>query len=243
MHLLDIAKRVSRYALRQIENRVPVRLRSLWRLQPIGRSFGLDRGWPIDRYYIDSFIARNSMDIRGRVLEAGGLTSYARRVGGKRVDQIDVLYPKEGFPDATLVGDLMTGRGIPSDAFDCVLLTQVLQFIYDLPSAVAHVHRALKPGGVVLATLPGISQVCGYDRQQWGEYWRFTDMSVLRLFSEAFGKENVAVEAHGNVLVACAFLQGLAIQDLRREELEHEDANYQFAISVRAVKQPTPVTE
>jgi hypothetical protein len=44
------------------------------------------------------------------------------------------------------------------------------------------------------------------------------------------------VEAHGNVLVATAFLQGLATQELRQEELNYSDANYEVLLTVKAVK-------
>jgi SAM-dependent methyltransferase len=213
-----------------------VRFGLLRRLTPISRSFGMDRGEPIDRYYMETFLERHRADIRGRVLEAGGFTNYTRRFGADRVTCGDILYPKPGFPDGTLVGDLATGEGIPSDAFDCLIMTQVFLCIYDVAAAVATCQRALKPGGVLLATLPGISQICSYDRQNWGDYWRFTDASVARLFGDAFGATNITVETRGNVFVACAFLHGLSVQDLTAAELDHHDPEYQLSIAVRAVR-------
>ena len=109
-------------------------------------------------------------------------------------------------------------------------------FIYDVKAAVAHTFRALKPGGVVLATLPGISQICRYDMEQWGDYWRFTDASVRRLFGDVFGADNVSVETYGNVLAVNAFLQGLPSSELRPEELDFNDPDYQLSICVRAVR-------
>jgi SAM-dependent methyltransferase len=222
--------------LRAVGFEPPLRFGSLRRVTPVTRSFGLDRGRPIDRYYIDSFLARHAQDIKGRVLEAGGLVNYTKRFGGDRVTQADVLYPKEGFPDATIIGDLSTGAGIPRGTYDSIVLTQVYQFIYDVASAVRHTYEALKPGGVLLATVPGISQICRYDLEQWGDYWRFTDTCARRLFGDSFGADNVEVEPHGNVLVACGFLHGLAVEDLRREELDHDDPDYPLSIGVRAVK-------
>ena len=49
----------------------------------------------------------------------------------------DVLYAAEGHPDATVVGDLTTGAGIPEAAYDCFICTQTLQFIYDIRAAVS----------------------------------------------------------------------------------------------------------
>jgi SAM-dependent methyltransferase len=134
------------------------------------------------------------------------------------------------------VGDLATGVGIPTKTFDCLILTQVFPFIYNLREAVANSHRALKEGGVLLATLPGISQICRYDMEQWGDYWRFTDAAARRLFGDVFQPENVTVETYGNVLVASAFLYGLASRELKEHELDYHDRDYQFSISVRAVK-------
>jgi hypothetical protein len=72
---------------------------------------------------------------------------------------------------------------------------------------------------------------------RWGDYWRFTEAGALRLFAEVFGGDNVKVESYGNVFVASAFLQGLAVEDLKTEELDYRDPAYQISICVRAVKQ------
>ena len=40
----------------------------------------------------------------------------------------------------------------------------------------------------------------------------------------------------GNVLVAVAFLHGLAVEDLHKEELDYRDSDYEVLITVRAVK-------
>jgi hypothetical protein len=61
-----------------------VELGSLRRVTPISSNWGLDRGRPIDRYYIENFLAYHSNVIRGRVLEFENM-SYARKFGGDRV--------------------------------------------------------------------------------------------------------------------------------------------------------------
>src|SRR6185503_1474005 len=55
----------------------------LRRLRPVSRTFGYDRGLPVDRYYIESFLERNRRDIDGRTLEIGD-DEYTRRFGGER---------------------------------------------------------------------------------------------------------------------------------------------------------------
>lgn len=211
-----------------------VRFGSLRRIRPISDVFGSDRGTCIDRYYIESFLRRQSPDIHGKVLEIGS-DEYTRRYGGDRVTCAEVLHAVAGNPVATLVGDLATGQGIPKGAFDCLIVTQTLQFIYEVQAAIGNCYSALKAGGVLLGTFPGISQISRYDMERWGEYWRFTDESARRLFGVVFGVENVTIETHGNVLVACAYLQGFAAQELKPAELNYHDSDYQVLITVRAV--------
>ncbi len=71
---------------------------------------------------------------------------------------------------------------------------------------------------------------------RWGDYWRFTDCSARELFSEAFGSANVTITTHGNVLVACGYLHGLATHEIDQRELDYHDPDYQVLITVRAIK-------
>lgn len=208
---------------------------SLRRVTPISREFGLDRGQCIDRYYIETFLSRHAADISGRVLEVGDDT-YTRKFGGRRVSHSDVLNLRPGDPKTTLVGDLANAQHIASDAFDCIVLTQTLQFIYDVRAALGHLHRILRPGGVLLATVAGISQISRYDMDRWGDYWRFTTLSMRRLFEEYFPAANIEVQASGNVLAVVAFIEGLSAAELRGEELDYSDPDYELLITVRAVK-------
>jgi SAM-dependent methyltransferase len=216
-----------------------VRFGSLRRLSPISRNWGDDRGGPIDRFYVTAFLERHREDVHGRVLEIAE-DVYAKWFGGDRVDRIDILEYREGeHPRATFVGDLADAPQLPSNAFDCVILTQTLQLIYDVRSAVATVHRILRPGGVVLATVPGITPVNRQDAESWGNYWcwSFTALSTRRLFEEHFAPASIDVRTHGNVLTAAAFLYGLGRGELTRRELDHADPDYEMLITLRAQKE------
>lgn len=205
------------------------------RTQPVSGQFGFDRGTPIDRHYIETFLTRQRADIRGRTLEIGD-DSYTRQFGGSGVLQSDVLHVNADNPHATIVGDLSVPDTLPQAAFDCLVLTQTLHLIYDMRAAVAEMHRALKPGGVVLLTVPGISQI---DRGEWGStwYWAITPVAAMRLFGEVFGPENIQVESHGNVYAATTFLQGLALEEVDRGKLNIDDPAYPVIVTVRAQKQ------
>lgn len=216
-----------------------VRFGSLRRLDPISREWGEDRGGPVDRYYIERFLESNRSDIRGRVLEIGG-DVYTRWFGKDQVVQSDIFaYSEEENDRAAFIGDLTAAPQLPSDSFDCVIVTQTFQLIYDVKSAVATVYRILAPGGVALITAPGISQINRRDSESWGDYWcwNFTALSMRRLFSEHFQEDNVHVGVHGNVLVATAFLYGLGRNELSRKELDHLDADYELLITLRAEKE------
>lgn len=211
------------------------RLGSLRRLRPISPDWGMERGQPIDRYYIENFLAAHTVDVQGHVLEIGSNT-YTRRFGGNRVTQSVVLHVAEQKDVVTLIGDLTTGENMPADAFDCVILTQTLNAIFDVAAAIQTVHRILKPGGVALITVPGISKISRYDMDRWGYYWSFTTASMMRLMTAVFPPDCVQIAAHGNVLTAIAFLHGLSSQELRRRELDTIDPDYELLITVRAAK-------
>ena len=199
---------------------------------PACSDFGYSRGLPIDRYYVEAFLAERSVDIRGRALEIGD-ASYCQRFG--KVAHQDVLHVDARAPGATITGDLSRPDVLPLGAFDCMVITQTLHLIYDMPAAIREMHNALRPGGVLLITSPGISRV---DRGAWKNswYWSLTEVSIRRLFSEAFGDENFHVGVHGNVYAATCFLQGLALEEVDRKKLDVLDPSFPLILTVRACK-------
>jgi hypothetical protein len=219
-----------------------VRFGSLRRLTPISDVFGQDRGDPIDRYYIERFLERHTGavgyadgTIRGNVLEIGE-PMYAQRFGTEGIGRIDVLDPSPNNPQATVIADLTDAPQIASDTYDCVICTQTLLLIYEFQRAIETLHRIVRPGGTVLATFPGVCRICRPDMDVWGDYWRFTSLSARRMFEQWFDPSAVTVEAYGNVLSSAAYLYGLSAQDLKRDELEARDPNYELLVAVRAVK-------
>lgn len=212
-----------------------VRFGDFRRTKPLGKDFGYERGEPIDRYFIHQFLAQNREAIQGRVLECGN-REYTQRYGGAQVRQSDILHPVAGNPEATLTGDLVSGIGVPEGVFDCVILTQTLHLIYEFQAALATVRRSLKPGGILLATFPSITQVSAYDAARWGDYWRFTGAAVQRLLGEHFGEGNVQIRSYGNVLTATSFLFGLASSELTERELNDVDPDFVMLVGARARK-------
>ena len=201
--------------------------------RPISLDFGWDRGTPIDRYYIETFLARRAADIRGRVLEVGD-DGYSRRFGGCQITGQDVLHLDEKNPNATITGDLTQPGVLPDGAFDCIVFTQTFQLIFDLKQAVTRLHAALRPGGVLLLTVPGISPI---ERDEWGDCWcwALTAVSIRKLFEPHFGTE-LEIRVDGNVFAATAFLQGVALEEIDRAKLDVHDPAYPVIITLRARK-------
>lgn len=202
--------------------------------RPLSRGSGYDRGTPIDRGYIDQFFASHSQDIRGRVLEVGS-DHDVRRYGRSEVTSVDILHIDLSNPTATIVGDLGVPGVLPGETFDCVILTQTLQYVFDLQVAMKQVARSLRPGGVALITVPGLAPVCP---DQWKDnfYWRFTEQSLRRVLEDAFEPTQVSVRSYGNIYAATFFLHGAAVEEAAARKLVPEEAEFGVVITARAVK-------
>lgn len=91
------------------------------------------------------------------------------------------------------------GRTIPfADAsFDYLLCTEVLEHAEDPVALVAEMHRVLRPGGILVATVPFSARVhhAPYD------FHRFTRFQAARMFS---GFSRAEIEARGNDLTVIA---------------------------------------
>ena len=140
---------------------------------------------------------------RGFVLDAGcGAQPYRSLVNADAAYQgIDYADAERHFgysmPDTTYYeGD----RWPISDAsVDVVLSTETLEHVPDPPVYLSQAFRCLKPGGILILTVPFAAR--------WhfipNDYWRFTPSGLRRLLSAA-GFTGIAVFARGNVVtVAC----------------------------------------
>jgi SAM-dependent methyltransferase len=211
----------------------PAWLGTLRRTTPLSDGWGYDRGAPVDRYYIEQFLDDCRADIQGHVLEVHD-ANYTRRFGSA-VATNDVLDIDGANPNATIIADLAAADEVVADRFDCFILTQTLHLIYDVRAAIEHAHRILRPGGVLLVTVPAVSKVVEeYGAQS--DFWRFTAACCSALFGDVFGEEQIEVRSYGNVLTAIAFLAGMAQEELKRTELDDHDQRFPVIVAVRAMK-------
>ena len=201
---------------------------NLRRTEPFSRHWGADRGLPVDRVYIERFLEEHAADVHGETLEVHGAL-YTRRLGGDRITTAHVLDIDASNPDATIVGDLADPGALPESRFDCIVLTQTLQFIGNVEAALVNAYRSLAPGGVLLLTVPCISQL----EAGWDDYWRWTPRGLGLFLERALAGARCDVVAHGNVLTSIAFLLGLAAEDLSEREYSVEDDAYPLVICAR----------
>ena len=195
---------------------------ALRRGRPVSEHYGRDRGTPVDRVYIDGFLAEHARDIRGRVLEVGS-GHYARQLGHD-VTNIDVVDIRVDAPETTIVADLADPASLPAAAFDCVVLPQTLQYVRDVEAALANCWQALQPGGVLLVTVPAVAKLDHHlidvDR------WRFLPGGLAQWVASACPGATTAIGADGNLVAATAFLYGVAAEELRADELARRDESY-----------------
>lgn len=229
----DLSDEQDKWRKRMHRLKHPAWLGTLRRTTPLSAHWGFERGTPIDRYYIEQFLNAYRNDITGHVLEIKD-SEYADQFG-TNVSRCDVLDVDPENAHATIIADLADADAVASDQFDCIILTQTLQLIYDIRSAVRHAHRMLRRGGVLLVSLPVVSRLatrCGLE----GDFWRFTPASCNKLFGDVFGADHLTVQPHGNVLTGIGFLAGMAREELSTRELETHDPYFPLLITVRAVK-------
>jgi SAM-dependent methyltransferase len=204
---------------------------NLRRATPFSSAYGFDRGDPVDRFYIERFLAARSDAIRGDVLEVRD-AEYTRRFGSAARSQ--VIDVDGSNPAATIVADLTTPGSVAAETFDCVILTQVLQYLTDPGAAVSTAWSALRPGGTLLITVPCLSRICPEVPDQ--DLWRWTPTGLRELLARRLPEVDLEVEAGGSMLTCVAFLYGIAIQELEEHELLRRDDAFPLVACAAARK-------
>ncbi len=203
-------------------------------VRPLNRTFGWERGKPVDRYYIEKFLQDNSQAIGGDVLEIAENT-YTMQYGGDRVSNSYILHI-EGWGENAIKGNLETGEGIEKEKFDTAIITQTLMFTYGIEAVARNIYKMLKPGGRAFITVAGISQISRYDADEWGSYFAFHEDALRKLFLPLFGEKNVEIQTQGNMKTAIALLYGLSYEDLKPEDFEIVDRDYPVIITAALYK-------
>jgi SAM-dependent methyltransferase len=131
------------------------------------------------RDFINNFILKAIDKLpfnAGELLEIGPSTVHPSFFHQKyKVSSYDIN------PDvpATYHGDItQVNPAIPNDAFDVVIISEVLEHTLDPFSAVQEVRRILKEGGYAIVTVPLNARIHG----PVPDCWRFTEFGLQVLF-------------------------------------------------------------
>jgi GT2 family glycosyltransferase len=231
-----MSKRVNAWILEREHRRagwIPagkVQLGDLRRLVPIGRLFDFDRGKPIHNFYCEKFLGTFRSDICGSVLHIGEAESRGR--AGDSVSAVLRSLPLERYQSLSL--DDFRDKEWDWERFDCILISDSLEYAPNIDVVLAAVKRLLRPGGVILAILPGLQN--GHrQRGIKNLHWHFTTHSASAIFERYFGRENIQVIGSGNILAAVAALHGLVVEELDVRDIDAHDPAYEVSIFVRAV--------
>jgi len=200
-------------------------------LKPLSYDYGMSRGGhSIARYYIEQFVEEYKDYIKGTVMEIGDMRYAA--LGGDAVKELKILSLEDTKKEHYVKGNLENGEGLQKESVDCLILTNVLSSLYDVWAAVHNIGMILKEGGHAIITVPGIASLYRVQYDTYGQFWRYTPSGIIRLLEEHIPGAELSVKEYGNVKTSAAFLYGLTVEDLTREELEYRDSAYPMIIGI-----------
>jgi SAM-dependent methyltransferase len=189
--------------------------------QPVSDFYGFDRGTPVDRVYIEHFIDANAHLIRGGVLEVRDDRYCARHP--ERILRTSVVDIAATNPRADLIADLTLPGSLPEASYDCVILTQTLQYLGAPAAALRNCHQALRPGGSLLISCPAVGRLCV--SRPGDDLWRFTPPGLDRLLRVNWAGP-FTVTGYGNLRTCLATLVGEAAEELGPAETWAHDPRF-----------------
>lgn len=159
----------------------------------------------VRRYLIDEFFFKNSGLITGRVIDIGGKKKNKR--GLFDLDKIanDVTYINiDTSTEPDIVSDA-ANIPLPNASFDTAIIAELLEHVLEPEKVLKEAYRLLKPGSIVLATVPFNVGVHG-DPNDFGRYTK----AMLEKMSREAGFNKVEIEEQGTIFAVA----GLMLQHL-----------------------------
>jgi SAM-dependent methyltransferase len=190
--------------------------------------YGGTRGSSIGRSYIDEYIAKFAApEIEGglRILEVGD-NKYSSNYFLDSESYILEFIPNSPLVvdsiDQKIRGDLTIASSL-ENYFDIIVSTCTLAFTKNPFAAVKSYERILKPGGTLIGVEPFLMQISEWDYEEYGEYFRFTDLGLRELIYSSFkGSPIMGVSPLGNRKTTLAQLHGLVLEDGIQKTTKHE---------------------
>ncbi len=139
--------------------------REAWRGKTLGR-------------ILMNFAIRQRVQLRGRVVDLGGgkSPSYWRFLDASGIELIRVDLANVGRPQ--VAASLEDRLPFPANAFDVVLLFNVLEHVYASDQLLTEIYRVLKPGGSLYLFVPFLAQV----HPDPDDYRRYTGPALAKMF-------------------------------------------------------------
>lgn len=201
---------------------------SLRRLMPVCGNFGFTRGWPVDRYYLDQYIAKISNLVTGNVLEVGVYVSDPMKKKfphSKSFHAVDVIKTDK----VDYAGDIHERSLFSEGSFDTILCFNVLEHCKMPWVVVENMHHWVKKGGQVFCMVP-VTQRRHEDPK---DCWRILPQSLEWMF-KSFSKAEI--HCRGNPLTAVSALLGIPSDELSKKELDFDHPDYPVAAFVSCEK-------
>lgn len=231
LFLYNLARFIQRKVMKTIRPKDSYYLAPIRELEPISGVYGFDRGNPIDRYYIESFLEANKDLVKGKCLEVTD-TKYIKKYGGDKVTHADALDINRNNILATIYGDMKNLDMIPDETYDTLIITQTFGMIDDYGKAIQECHRILKKGGYILSTMSSMGQVNAFEHH----FWRWTKDAAQYAFDKYFPYSELEIKSYGNILAGQCFWVGLSLEEMKKEELDFNDPRYPVIVSIKARK-------
>lgn len=200
----------------------------LRRLTPICPDFGISRGTPIDRHYLNQFIAEIRDLVQGDTVEIGGNDGNKDVYGFTRTSGYRGLDITEA-PGVSLVGDAADPGIIPANSLDSVIAFNVLEHTARPWQVVDNMRHWLRKGGRAYCMVPSAQRLHGAPE----DYWRPLPAALREMFG-AWSEQTVY--QYGNPLSVVASLMGVAAEELDAPELSTYHPGYPVASCVVARK-------
>ncbi len=144
--------------------------------------------------------------LHGVVLDVGCGTMPYRSVLDQKVTRYDSLDLKAQVPGVTYEADVQDMRVVPDAAYDSVICLEVLEHVPDPFRALAEIRRILRPGGVLVLSVPHLSRI--HEAPQ--DFYRFTNYGLAAMFQRS-GFEVVRIERRGGLMSFLAHQLSLVV--------------------------------
>ena len=198
----------------------------------MSNDYGFDRGTPVNRRYIESFLSDHQTAIFGSVLEVGD-ARYSVGLGGDRIITQTVVDIDASNPEATLIADLNASESLSRGSYDCLLLVETLHLLSEPAACLKNCWRALRPDGTLLMTVPAMKRLSPAHPE--ADYWRFTPAGLEALMTSNWPGP-FSVRGYGNLRACVAFLLGYIVEEFDDIDLDMSDPRFPLTVAAHARK-------